>query len=57
MRDEEVFEIRVDGKLVYTKRRGKGVYLHMETIDQVRHTDGTWLQGIYSLHAMDVRLL
>lgn len=36
-REEEVFEIRVDGKLVCTKKRGKpGVFLHMETFEQVR---------------------
>lgn len=36
-REEEVFEIRIDGKLVCSKRRGKaGVYLHMETFEQVR---------------------
>eukprot|EP00752_Nemacystus_decipiens_P017324 g15520.t1 len=35
MREEEVFEIRVDGKLVCAKRRGKpGVFLHMETFVQ-----------------------
>lgn len=38
-REEEVFEIRIDGKLVCTKKRGKpGVFLHMETFDQVRLT-------------------
>lgn len=36
-REEEVFEISVDGKLVCAKRRGKaGVYLRMETVGQVR---------------------
>lgn len=36
-REEKVFEIRIDGKLVCTKRRGKpGVFLHMETFAQVR---------------------
>ena len=36
-REEEVFEIRIDGKLVCAKRRGKpGVFLHMETFAQVR---------------------
>lgn len=36
-REEEVFEIRIDGKLVCAKRRGKpGVFLHMETFVQVR---------------------
>lgn len=35
-REEEVFEIRIDGKLVCAKRRGKpGVFLHMETFEQV----------------------
>eukprot|EP00904_Undaria_pinnatifida_P010333 jgi/Undpi1/642/HiC_scaffold_10.g04106.m1 len=34
-REEKVFEIRIDGKLVCTKRRGKpGVFLHMETFAQ-----------------------
>lgn len=34
-REEEIFEIRIDGKLVCTKRRRKpGVYLHMETLQQ-----------------------
>ncbi|CAN0342020.1 unnamed protein product, partial [Ectocarpus sp. 13 AM-2016] len=34
-REEEVFEIRIDGKLVCAKRRGKpGVFLHMETFAQ-----------------------
>lgn len=36
-REEEVFEIRIDGKLVCNKRRGKlGVYLPMETFEQVQ---------------------
>ncbi|CAM9473185.1 unnamed protein product [Scytosiphon promiscuus] len=34
-REEEVFEIRIDGKLVCAKRRGKlGVFLHMDTFAQ-----------------------
>lgn len=34
-REEKVFEIRIDGKLVCTKRRGKpGVFLHMDTFAQ-----------------------
>lgn len=36
-REEQVFEIRIDGKLVCAKRRGKpGVFLHMDTFVQVR---------------------
>ena len=35
-RGEQVFEIRIDGKLVCAKRRGKaGVFLRMETVEQV----------------------
>eukprot|EP00752_Nemacystus_decipiens_P001355 g1344.t1 len=49
MREEEVFEIRVDGKLVCAKRRGKpGVFLHMETfVQSLRTSKGRREAGVF----------